>query len=41
MIIDDAVRREPGQITRHGPLQAVIHGDADWRRLSHVSSFGR
>ena len=40
-VIDDAVRGEPAIITRHGKPQAVILSFKEWKRLSHVPSFGR
>jgi len=40
-VVDDAVRGEPAIITRHGKRAAVIMGFEEWKRLSHVPSFGR
>ena len=40
-VVDQAVRGKPSVITRHGKLEAVVLGFADWERLSRVPSFGR
>ncbi len=40
-VVDDAIRGEPSIITRHGKPAVVIVSFKDWKRLSHVPSFGR
>jgi len=40
-VVDDAVRGCPCLITRHGRPEAVVVSYEEWKRLSHVPSFGR
>lgn len=40
-VVDDAVRGHPCLITRHGRPEAVVVSYDEWKRLSHVPSFGR
>lgn len=40
-LVDDATRGEPSIITRHGKPEAVVVGFEEWKRLSHIPSFGR
>jgi antitoxin Phd len=40
-LVDDATRGEPSIITRHGKPKAVLVGFEEWKRLTHVPSFGR
>ncbi len=40
-VVDRAVEGKPSVITRHGKPEAVILGFGEWKRLSHVPSFGR
>jgi antitoxin Phd len=40
-LVDDAARGELSIITRHGKPAAVVVGFEEWKRLTHVPSFGR
>jgi prevent-host-death family protein len=40
-VVDSVLRGEPALITRHGRPEAVILSFAEWKRLSHVPSFGQ
>lgn len=40
-VVDRAQDGHPSLITRHGKPAAVVLSFEDWRRLSHVPSFGR
>jgi antitoxin Phd len=40
-VVDEAMQGKPAVITRHGKKQAVVVSYEEWRRLSHVPSFGR
>lgn len=40
-VLDAAARGELSLIARHGRLEAVVVGFADWQCLSNVPSFGR
>lgn len=40
-VVDEATRGKPCVITRHGRSEAVLMSYEEWKRLSHVPSFGR
>ena len=40
-VVDQAVRGNPAIITRHGRKEAVVLSFEEYKKLSHVPSFGR
>ena len=40
-VVDEALRGHPAVITRHGRKEAVLLSYEEYRKLSHVPSFGR
>jgi antitoxin Phd len=40
-VVDEAVNGNPSIITRHDKRQVVVISHEEWKRLSHVPSFGR
>jgi len=39
-VVDEAVQGKPAIITRHGKRQVVVISYEQWKRLSHIPTFG-